>query len=90
MNRNSRQMVCTLLAVTAPLAHCAGVGYVAVLLAAGAMLPLTVVSRDGLKRISKPEALVELVWLGLVLGSSGELATHSFSGIQKSYAGIRS
>ena len=68
MNRNSRQMVCTLLAVTAPLAHCAGVGYVAVLLAAGAMLPLTVVSRDGLKRISKPEALVELVWLGLVLG----------------------
>ena len=41
----------------------------AVLLAAGAMLPLTVLSGTGLSRISKPEAALELVWLGLVLGS---------------------
>ena len=62
-------MICTILAVSAPLAHYAGVGYMAVLLAAGAMLPLTVLAGDGLKRITKPEALLELVWTGVVLGT---------------------
>lgn len=69
MSRNNRNVVCTLLAVTAPLAHYAGIGYMAVLLAGGAMLPLTVLAGDGRKRVSKPEAALELLWLGVVLGS---------------------
>ena len=69
MNRNKMQTRCTLLAVAAPLAHFAGAGYMAVFLAAGAMLPLTMLAGDGLKRITKPEAALELLWIGLVLGS---------------------
>lgn len=69
MNRNDRQTVCTLLALSAPLAHYGGRGYMAVILAAIAILPLTVLAGDGLKRISKAEAVAELVWTGVVLGS---------------------
>lgn len=68
MNRNKREMYCMLMAVSAPLAHYSGVGYMAVVLAAGAMLPLVLLAGDGMKRITKPEAAVELLWLGLVLG----------------------
>lgn len=69
MSRNNRQMLSTILAVMAPLAHFSGEGYMAVLLAAGAMLPLTVLAGDGLNHVTKPEAAVELIWVGLVLGS---------------------
>ena len=40
-----------------------------VLLAAGAMLPLTVLAGDGLKRLSRIEGAVELLWTGIVLGT---------------------
>lgn len=69
MFQNNRQLLCTLLAVSAPLAHYSGVGYMAVLLAAGAMLPLTVLAGDGLRRVSGPEAALELLWLGVAMGS---------------------
>lgn len=69
MNRDNQKTLCTLLAVMAPLAHNAGAGYMAVLLAAGAMLPLAALAGDGLKRISKPEAALEWIWLGVVMGT---------------------
>lgn len=73
-------MLCTLLAVLAPLAHYSGVGYMAVLLAAGAMLPLTILAGDGLRRISKPEAALELVWIGLVMGSLMDVSGANWPG----------
>ena len=69
MSPNNRQMLCTCLAVLAPLAHFTGAGYMAVLLAAGAMLPLTILAGDGLSRMSKAECALEMIWLGLVMGS---------------------
>ena len=69
MNWSKMQLRSTLFAVAAPLAHFTGLGYMSVLLAAGAMLPLTVLAGDGLKRITKPEAVLELLWVGLIMGT---------------------
>ena len=73
-------VMCTVLAMVAPLGHYSGIGYMSVLLAAGAMLPLTVLTGDGLNRISKVEAGAELVWVGLALGSVIRVAGANWPG----------
>lgn len=62
-------MLCLILAMAAPLAHYTGQGYMAVLLAAGAMIPLTILAGDGMNWVSRPVAGLELIWLGLAMGS---------------------
>ncbi len=69
MSRNNQQTMITALAMLAPLAHYAGIGYMAVLLAAGAMIPLTILAGDGLKYITKKEAVLEFLWIGIILGT---------------------
>lgn len=69
MSGNRQGLLCLVLAMAAPLAHYTGQGYMAVLLAAGAMIPLTTLAGDGMNRISKPVAALELIWLGLMMGS---------------------
>lgn len=69
MSGNKRNTLCMILAMAAPLAHYTGLGYMTVLMAAGAMIPLSVLAGDGLTRISKPIAGLEVIWLGLVMGS---------------------
>lgn len=54
-------------AVTAGLGHYAGSGYMASALAAGAMLPLTLLTGEGLRRSGKAAALVQWLWAAAVL-----------------------
>lgn len=56
-------------AVSAPLAHYSGAGWFAVLLAAGAMLPLTLLSSEGWRSLSKVEAALEFAWIIMVLAA---------------------
>ena len=69
MSGNKRNTLCMILAMTAPLAHYTGLGYMTVLLAAGAMIPLSILAGDGMNRIPKPIAALELIWLGMIMGS---------------------
>lgn len=57
-----------LAAVSAPLAHYSGGGWLAVALAAGAMLPLSMMFRDGWSRMGPFAALAQFVWLTVVAG----------------------
>lgn len=72
----SRQMTVWLAAaMSAPLAHFSGAGWVAVGLAALAMLPLTLLPREGWGNLGERMRMVEFLWLsaaaGLLLENSG-------------------
>lgn len=64
------------LAVSAPLAHFGGGGYMAAALAAGAMLPLSLLFGDGFNRMGRIISILEWAWLALTLAyllpASGE------------------
>ena len=77
---NKRTVLCTVLAVMAPITHFGGTGYMGALLTAVGVIPLVLLAGDGLKRISRVEAVVELIWLGLVLGSLLPLAGENWTG----------
>ena len=51
-----------------------------VLLAAGAMLPLTILAGDGLNRVSKPVAVLEIIWLGIAMGKLMEVSGANWPG----------
>lgn len=55
-------------AISAPLAHFSGLGWLAVLLAAGAMLPLTLLFPEGWQKLGKIVSALEMAWLVPVLG----------------------
>lgn len=69
MSRNEKQKrkmdLWTAAAMVAPLAHWSGAGYVAVSLAALAMIPLTLLPRD--RSPGRAEGIVQCVWLIIVL-----------------------
>lgn len=67
-NRMSRQLWCWLvLAVSAPLMEYAVGGFMVTALAAGAMLPLSLLVTDGFERMGKLVSFVEWIWAGVVL-----------------------
>ncbi len=57
-----------LAALTAPAAHFSGCGWFVALLAAAALLPLTLLPADW-EGLTKPHALLQILWLGLVTGA---------------------
>lgn len=68
-NGNSRGLRLWLLAaMTAPLAHNAGMGWLSMLLAGLGMLPLTLLSGNGWKELGKTASLAEFVWLAVTAG----------------------
>ncbi len=57
-----------LAALAAPVAHFSGCGWLPALLAAAVFLPLTVLPANW-ENLSKPFALLQMAWLGLIAGS---------------------
>lgn len=55
-----------LAALAAPIAHFSGCGWLTALVTAAAILPLTLLKRDW--SFSKPIALLQILWLGIVAG----------------------
>lgn len=64
----------TIAAVTAPLAHFTGIGYMACILAAGAILPLNCLAGNGFRNLGRTLSLLEWIWLMLVLAHLMPLA----------------
>lgn len=56
-----------LAAIAAPAAHFSGCGWLTVLVTAAAVLPLTLPGRDW--HFTRPAALLQITWLGIVAGS---------------------
>lgn len=54
-------------AMSAPLSHYANAGWLAVLLAAGAMLPLTMLFPEGWRNMGRVVSLIQVVWISVVL-----------------------
>ena len=59
-----------LLAMVGPLAHEAGVGYMAITLAAAAILPLNLLQRDGFSGMGKAMAWIQWIWVAVFLADT--------------------
>lgn len=66
MNHPKQHTLWLLAAMTAPIAHFSGGGWLTGAIAALALLPLTLLSRRW--EFSKPVAVAQLLWLGIVMG----------------------